>query len=108
MAETIVKEKGKLVQEFNEVVSNAEDLLKSAAASGGEKAKAMREEIAHDLEEWRSRIAQLEEQAVRRARAAAREADVYVHANPWQAVGVAAAIGALAGMAVGILVGRSR
>jgi len=31
-----------------------------------------------------------------------------VHANPWQAVGVAAAIGALAGMAVGILVGRSR
>jgi ElaB/YqjD/DUF883 family membrane-anchored ribosome-binding protein len=108
MAETIAKEKDKLVQEFKQVVSSAEDLLKSAAASGGERAQALRDEVGQEVDEWRSRIAQLEEQAVRRARVAAHDADAYVHANPWQAVGVAAAVGALAGIAVGLLVGRSR
>jgi ElaB/YqjD/DUF883 family membrane-anchored ribosome-binding protein len=108
MAETIAKEKDKLVQEFNEVVSNAEELLRSAAATGGEKAQALRDEVSQNLEAWRARIAQLEEQALRRARVAAHDADAYVHANPWQAVGVAAAVGALAGIAVGLLVARSR
>jgi ElaB/YqjD/DUF883 family membrane-anchored ribosome-binding protein len=108
MVETIAKEKDKLVQEFNQVVSNAEALLKSAAATGGEKAQALRDDVAESLEAWRTRIADLERQAVRRARIAAHETDVYVHDNPWQAVGAAAAVGALAGIVVGLLIGRSR
>ena len=33
-----------------------------------------------------------------RAKAAARATDDYVHDNPWQAIGVAAAIGLVAGL----------
>jgi len=108
MAETLAKEKDKLVDEFNQVVSTAEELLKSAAATGGEKAQAVRDEVARNLEAWRERIAQLEQQAVKRARAAADDTDRYVHDHPWQAVGVAAAVGALAGVALGLILGRSR
>jgi len=108
MAETITKEKDTLVQELKDVVSNAEELLKSAASTGGEKARALRDELGQDVEAWRARIAELEQQAVRRARAAAHDADAYVHANPWQAVGIAAGVGALAGIALGLLARRSR
>jgi ElaB/YqjD/DUF883 family membrane-anchored ribosome-binding protein len=107
MADTIAKEKDTLAQELNQIVSNAEDLLRAAAASGGEKARALREEVGQDLDAWRTRIAELEQQAVRRARAAAQDTDAYVRANPWQAVGVAAALGALAGVVIAVLA-RSR
>jgi ElaB/YqjD/DUF883 family membrane-anchored ribosome-binding protein len=39
---------------------------------------------------------------VRRAKAAATATDDYVHEKPWQAIGVAAAVG----LALGVLIGR--
>jgi len=108
MAETIAKEKDKLVQEFNQVVANAEELLDNAARAGGEKAQAMQDELKRALDAWRTRLAELEDEAMRRARAAAQDADAYVRANPWQAVGIAAAVGALVGVAAGLLTRRSR
>jgi len=108
MAETIAKEKDKLAQEFNQVVANAEELLDNAAKAGGEKAQAMHDELRQALDAWRARVGELEDEAMRRARAAAKDADAYVHANPWQAVGIAAAVGAVVGLAAGLLTRRSR
>jgi ElaB/YqjD/DUF883 family membrane-anchored ribosome-binding protein len=50
----------------------------------------------------------LEREALEQARAAARNADEYVHAKPWQAVGIAAGAGALAGVLLGLMLQRSR
>jgi len=54
------------------------------------------------LSSARSGLSSLEEDALIAARDAMETADEYVHANPWQSVG----IGALAGLAVGLLLGR--
>jgi ElaB/YqjD/DUF883 family membrane-anchored ribosome-binding protein len=42
-------------------------------------------------------VQELQQEAISRARAAGRVADDYVSDNPWQMVGVAAAVGFLAG-----------
>ena len=47
------------------------------------------------------RLAEAEDEIINKTRAAARATDEYVHDNPWQAVGVAAAIGVLVGLIVG-------
>jgi ElaB/YqjD/DUF883 family membrane-anchored ribosome-binding protein len=48
------------------------------------------------------RIAELQAEALAKARAAGQATDAYVHANPWQAV----AIGAFAGLVLGLLLSR--
>ena len=48
----------------------------------------------------------LQYSAVRRARKSIRHADMYVHDNPWQTAGAAAAVGALIGAVVAILLTR--
>jgi len=42
----------------------------------------------------------MQDDAVDRAKAAARATDEYVHDNPWQAIGIGAAIGFLVGLVV--------
>lgn len=67
----------KLYEEFTTVVAETEQLLKSVSTAGAQKASA-----------------------------AARSTDEYVHENPWQAVGVAAALAGLAGLIAGLLIAR--
>ena len=108
MAETIAKEKDKLVHDFNEVVSDAEQLLKSVASASGDKAQELRASVEQAVHAARARLAEIEHRAIDRSRAAARVTDAYVHDNPWTAVGIAAAAGAAAGLLVGLLLNRSR
>jgi ElaB/YqjD/DUF883 family membrane-anchored ribosome-binding protein len=108
MSDTVTKQKEKLLQDFNEVVADAEQLLKSVAASGGDKAQALRQNVEEKLEVARKRLAEIEREVVAQARAAARNADDYVHHKPWQAVGIAAGVGALVGVLLGLLLNRSR
>ena len=69
--------KEKLYDEFNTVVAETEQLLKTVATAGSDKAGA-----------------------------AARATDEYVQGNPWRAVGIVAAAGTLAGLLVGLLIAR--
>jgi ElaB/YqjD/DUF883 family membrane-anchored ribosome-binding protein len=108
VADAVAKQKDKLLQDFNEVVSDAEQLLKAVAASGGDKAQALRQNVEEKLEVARKRLVELEHQVMEQARAAAHNADEYVHDKPWQAVGIAAAGGALLGILLGLLLNRSR
>jgi len=48
------------------------------------------------------RIAELQAEAVAKARAAGQATDAYVRANPWEAV----AMGAFAGLVLGLLLSR--
>jgi len=93
---TISREK--LVDDFSAVLSEAEDLLKRAANETGDRAKDLRSQVEAKLLAAKLRLQEIEGEAVDRARIAARFTDDYVHDNPWQAIGVAAAVGFVAGL----------
>jgi ElaB/YqjD/DUF883 family membrane-anchored ribosome-binding protein len=88
----------KLVDDFSAVLTEAEDLLKRAANESGERAKDLRSQVEAKLLAAKLRLQEIEGEAVDRARVAARVTDDYVHDNPWQAIGIAAAVGFVAGL----------
>jgi ElaB/YqjD/DUF883 family membrane-anchored ribosome-binding protein len=92
---------GKLIEDLQVVVRDAEALLQATAAQGGEKIEALRARAGESLQAARRRLAVAEKQVREEARQAAAAADDYVHANPWQAVGVAAGVGLLLGLLIG-------
>ena len=90
----------KLVDDFSAVLTEAEDLLKRAATDSGERAKDLRSQVEAKLLAAKLRLQEIEGEAVDRARVAARITDDYVHDSPWQAIGVAAAVGFVAGLLI--------
>jgi ElaB/YqjD/DUF883 family membrane-anchored ribosome-binding protein len=88
----------KLVDDFGAMLTEAEDLLKRAGNETGDKARDLRSQVESKLLAAKLRLQELEGQAVDSAKAAARATDDYVHDNPWQAIGVAAAVGFVAGL----------
>lgn len=88
----------RVADEFAAVLRDAESLLKKAGEETGEKAELLRAEAESKLLSARLRLQQLEGRLADRTRAAARRADDYVHASPWTSIGVAAAIGFVAGL----------
>lgn len=105
MTETQVARE-KLMADFNAVITDSELLVKALASAGGEKATALRADLERKLGTARQHLAELEQTAVERARAAAREADDYVHEHPWRAVGIAAALAGVVGILLGLLLNR--
>ena len=94
--------KDKLISDMKVVLADVEDLLKSAAAASGETAVALREKAAAKLKLATEKLSGLQEAALIKGKEAAKLTDEYVHANPWKAVGMAAA----AGFLIGLLVNR--
>ncbi len=96
--------KEKLAQDLRTVVADAEDLLRATADQAGEKAASLRERAQANLAQAKARLVEVEHAVVERTKVAAQATDDYVHENPWQSVGIAAAVGVL----VGMLIGRGR
>ena len=94
--------KDKLLQDFKVVVADAEELLRATASQAGEKVAVARERIQDSLHQAKVKLAEAEDIIVQKSRQAARATDDYVHENPWQAVGAAAAVG----LVIGLLIGR--
>jgi ElaB/YqjD/DUF883 family membrane-anchored ribosome-binding protein len=88
----------KLVDDFAEMLTEAEDLMKRAASETGERAKDLRSQVEAKLLAAKSRLQEMQGDALDSAKAAARVTDDYVHDNPWQAIGAAAALGFLVGL----------
>ena len=95
---TAIRER--LVDEFVAMLSDAEDLLKRAGNETGERARDLRAQVEGKLLAAKLQLQELEGEAVDRARDAARYIDDDVHENPWRAIGLAAAIGFVAGLVV--------
>lgn len=94
--------KEKLVSDLKIVVADAEEILRATANQAGEKVGELRERIQERLRDAKIRLQDAEAALVDKTKAAARATDDFVHEHPWQAVGVAAAIG----LALGVLIGR--
>jgi len=95
-----------LYQEFNTVVAETEQLLKSVATAGSDKAGALKANMQEALTAAADRLEQIRRQALGQANAAARATDTYVQDNPWRAVGIVAALSACLGLVAGLMIAR--
>lgn len=93
-----------LRDDLQRVIRDAEELLQATAGQAGEKFAGLRARAEESLRAARTRLHELGDVAAARAGKAAANADECVRANPWTAVGV----GAAAGLALGLLLGRRR
>lgn len=93
-------QKDKLITDLKVVLSDAETLLRSAAATTGEKAAELREKASATLKGASERIVDLQATAREKGKAAAAATDDFVHERPWTAVGIAAGVGFLVGLLV--------
>lgn len=94
--------KEKLVADLKVVVADAEELLRATASQAGEKVAAARERIQASLATAKVKLTEAERALLEKSKEAAKAADEYVRENPWQAVGVAAAVG----LVLGVLISR--
>lgn len=99
-AEQVSKEK--LMEDMRVVVADAEELLKATANQTGERIAAARARASESLQVAKARLAEAQASVVEKVKVAAKTTDVYVHDNPWQSVGIAAALG----LALGALISR--
>jgi ElaB/YqjD/DUF883 family membrane-anchored ribosome-binding protein len=84
------------------VVTDAEALIKATANQGGEALAAVRVKAEASLARAKAKMADAEAALLVRAKAAAKATDVYVHENPWKAIGISGGLGLL----IGFLMGR--
>ena len=98
--------KRKLLEDFNAVVHEADQLLKFVADEGGDKANALRGKVERNLNTAKERLRDLEDAVVEKTRATARATDEYAHENPWQTAGIAAGLSIVCGIVIGLLLYR--
>lgn len=98
----------KLLQDFNTVVAETEQLLKDAAVAGGDKAATWRNDIELKLKAAKDKLVEIEHVAAEKTKAAAEATDHYVHEKPWQAIGITAGVSVLVGITIGLLLNRNR
>lgn len=102
MANEPLSSSSRLMEDFSTLVADIEALLAATAGQAGERAAAARARMEASLASARATIGEVEASVVDSTKEAARAADEYVHEHPWRAVG----IGALAGLVLGLLIGR--
>lgn len=102
MEKSMEKLSDDVIADFKEVVADTEALLKATANQGGEKLAEVRAKAEESLRVMKDRMVAAEVALVVKTKAAAKATDVYVHENPWKAIGVAAGFS----LVIGLLLGR--
>ena len=93
-------------QEFNTVVAETEQLIKTAAGAGSEKAEAIRARVGNEYSAATERLTRIRDDAITQATAVVKTTDAYVQGNPWRSVGIVATVAAAAGLIAGLLIAR--
>ena len=96
----IGQHKDQIVSELKSGVDDAEGFLRAAASSTGDKAAELRDKATAALKRASESLSDLQATVLEKSRDAAILTDDYVHENPWQAIGIGAAIGFLVGVVV--------
>ncbi|MCS3506817.1 DUF883 family protein [Achromobacter sp. AGC78] len=97
-SEEVAKEK--LIDSVKTSLNDAENLLREAAGTTGDKANELRERAMTSLKRTREALYEAQDAVLERGRKAARATDDYVHDNPWQAIGIAGVTGLLLGLLI--------
>jgi ElaB/YqjD/DUF883 family membrane-anchored ribosome-binding protein len=101
LASELAQSKNRLVSDFKTLVTDAEALVRATGNYGGEGFAQARVKFEEQVEHLKDVMADAQSYAVEKGKQAAAVTDDYVHANPWQAIGIAAAIGVIAGILAG-------
>lgn len=92
--------KEKLVSDLKLVIADTEELLRLTANEAGQTAAELRVRVKERLAQARVRLSEVQDTVVAKAKAAGQSTDAYVQENPWRAVGIAAAVGAVVGLLI--------
>ena len=89
--------KEKLMQDLRTLVADADELLKAIANVSGQEIAAARVKVEESLSAAKAGLTVAQASIIAKAKLAAKVSDDYVRANPWIAIGIAAAVGAVLG-----------
>jgi ElaB/YqjD/DUF883 family membrane-anchored ribosome-binding protein len=92
--------KQRFANDVNAVLQDAEELLRQAGQASGEEAKELRGRAQAAISRAKDSMFELEQRAVAQTKAAAHATDAWIHEHPWTALGVAAGLAFLVGLAV--------
>jgi ElaB/YqjD/DUF883 family membrane-anchored ribosome-binding protein len=88
----------RLMKDLNTVLEDADALLRATADQAGERVQQARHRAEESVQQARERMLAAQQDLTQRADQAVKDADQYVRANPWQAVGIAAGVAFLLGL----------
>lgn len=94
--------KEQLIADLKVVMSDAEALIQATAHQGGEALATVRIKAEESIAQAKAKMINIEDALRIRTQAAVDATDVYVHENPWQAVGIGAGLG----LVIGFLIAR--
>ena len=97
---TSESQRNDLITDAKTLMADADEIVKSMAGASGEKLADLGEKLRAKLRVAKEKIADAQYAVADKAKAAARATDDYVHDNPRQAVGAAAAVGFVLGLLV--------
>jgi ElaB/YqjD/DUF883 family membrane-anchored ribosome-binding protein len=89
-----------IARDIQNVVSDAQELLRTVQTEGQSKLTEVKGQVQAKLDNAKQMLCQLGTQVQDGAKQAMDTTDEYVRANPWRAVGVSAAVGALIGFLI--------
>jgi ElaB/YqjD/DUF883 family membrane-anchored ribosome-binding protein len=89
-----------IARDIQNVVSDAQELLKTVQTEGTSKLAEVKVQVQAKLDNAKQMLGELGTQVQDGAKQAMDTTDAYVKANPWRAVGVSAAVGALIGFLI--------
>lgn len=95
--EKILKAKNQLIADFNDLLADAEELLRSTASTSGEAVSGARSKLETSLEQMKSRLSDAQSAMATKFDRTAAVTQAYVEENPWKIAGVAAVVGVLIG-----------
>lgn len=91
-----------LLHDLQQVIRDAEALLQNSALTNSDEFKSAKERFETTIKNAKDEIIRLEKLVVTKTKEAVHATDDYVKENPWQAVGLGAAVG----LVVGLLISR--
>jgi ElaB/YqjD/DUF883 family membrane-anchored ribosome-binding protein len=89
-----------IARDIQNVVSDAQDLLKTVQAEGETRLTEVRTKVQSQLDAARQTLTELQSTVQAGAKQAMDTTDAYVRTNPWRAVGISAGVGALIGFLI--------
>jgi ElaB/YqjD/DUF883 family membrane-anchored ribosome-binding protein len=91
-------------RDVQNVVTEAQELLKTVKEEGSSQLDAVKTKVGAQVDAAKQKFGEIQQTVQDGAQMAMTSTDAYVRSNPWRAVGIAAAAGAL----IGFLAARSR
>jgi ElaB/YqjD/DUF883 family membrane-anchored ribosome-binding protein len=89
-----------IARDIQNVVSDAQDLLKTVQSEGETRLTEVRAKVQTQLDAARQTLTELQSTVQAGAKQAMDTTDAYVRTNPWRAVGISAGVGALIGFLI--------